>query len=90
MSEPTSDRPTEQLGDWEQGPDSGEQSPQEQFRQISHIAQLMSHDLLDKMRWWERDTLEKPDEEVEKRLDHMRAFLQEFQSAYVKFSEVDF
>ena len=90
MSEPTNDRPTEPRGDWEEGPLSDDPTPQELFLQISHIAQLMSHDLLDKLRWWEQDTRGKSDEEIERRIAHMRAFLQEFQAAYVKFSEVNF
>ena len=52
--------------------ESGERPPQELFRQISQIAILISYDMVDKLRYWEKETLKLPDEEVGKRLEHHR------------------
>jgi hypothetical protein len=90
MTDESQEQPAEQYDEWKQRYDAGEESARDLFRQVSHISQFMSHDLLDKLRWWEQDTLEKSDDEVEKRLEHMSAFLKQLQAAYLHFSEIDF
>ncbi len=90
MDDTPEDRPSRRPAEWNHNVEPGELSTRELFRQISHIAQFMSHDLVDKLRWYEQDSLTKSDEELEERLVHMRAFLKQFQAAYDRFSEVDF
>ena len=65
------------------------ESPREMFRQISHIAQFMSHDMLDKIQWWEKETLKLSDDEIDKRIPHMSTFLEQLKQAYETFSDVD-
>ena len=50
----------------------------------------MSYDLIDKLQYWEKETLKQPDAEIERRIKHVSACLSELQSAYVRFSETDF
>jgi hypothetical protein len=79
----------EELADWKENYQEGEGDPKEQFRQISHIALTMSYDLIDKVRWWEKHTLELTDEEVGKRIPHMAEFLDRLRVAYLEFADVD-
>ena len=46
-------------------------------------------DLVDKLRYWEKETLEMSDEEIEKRLGHLAVFLERLKKAYVDFAETD-
>ena len=75
--------------DWKQRREAGTESPREMFVQISHIAQFMSHDLLDKIQWWEKETLKLSDEEIDERIPHMSVFLEQLRQAYETFSNVD-
>jgi hypothetical protein len=79
----------ENYEDWKQRREAGGESPKEMFRQISHIAQFMSHDLLDKIQWWEKETLKLSEEEVDKRIPQMSVFLEQLKLAYETFSDVD-
>ena len=63
--------------------------PRESFKQVSHIALCMSYDLIDKLRWLEKDTLGQSDEEIAKRIPHMGEFLDRLKTAYLHFSDVD-
>ena len=80
----------EELDEWRRRYAASDEDPREMFTQVSHIALSISYDLIDKLRFWEKETLKLPDEEVEKRLPHMAGFLERLKSAYVKFAEVDF
>ena len=75
--------------DWKQRRETGTESPKEMFRQISHIAQFVTHDLLDKIQWWEKETLKLSEEEIDKRIPHMSVFLEQLRQAYETFSDVD-
>ena len=75
--------------EWKQLYDEDERSPREQFRQVSNIALCMSYDLIDKMRFFEKDTLRLSDAEIAKRVPHMAAFLDHLKDAYLLFSETD-
>jgi len=75
--------------DWKQRREAGGEAPKEMFRQISHIAQFMSHDLLDKIQWWEKETLKLSEEEIDKRIPHMSVFLEQLKLAYETFSDVE-
>ena len=69
--------------------DSRDEDPKEMFKQISHIALYLSYDLIDKLRWWEKETLKLSEAEIEKRLPHMATFLERLKVAYLQFSDVD-
>ena len=84
------DDAVDQLDEWKKRQTEGEQSARELFQDISKIAVLLSYDMIDKLRYWEKETLKLSDEEIDERLKHMSEFLEELKSAYVKFSEVDF
>ena len=75
---------------WKARYEADKRDPREQFEKISHIAVYMSYDLIDKLRWFEKDTLNQSDEEIAKRLPHMTAFLDKLRSAYLHFAETDF
>ncbi|MGD8376677.1 MAG: hypothetical protein PVF68_11100 [Acidobacteriota bacterium] len=70
--------------------EDGERSPRETFQQISHIAISMSFDLIDKLRFFEKETLKLSDEEVKQRTPHLASCLETLRTAYLEFSEVDF
>ena len=64
-------------------------TPAQLFEQMSHIAITLSYDLVDKLRYWEKETLEMSDTEIEQRLGHMAVFLERLKKAYVDFAETD-
>ncbi len=70
--------------------ESEERDPKELFQQVSHIAITMSYDLIDKLRFYEKETLKLSDEEIGQRIPHMVESLTILKNAYVKFAEVDF
>jgi len=94
MEETRGERPlenqSENYDDWKQRYAKGHENPRELFQQVSRIAQYMSYDLIDKLQYWEKETLKQPDAEIERRIKHVSACLSELQSAYVRFSETDF
>jgi hypothetical protein len=89
MSDREDEDSVENYEDWKQRREAGNESPKEMFRQISHIAQFMTHDLLDKIQWWEKESLKLSDEEIDKRIPHMALFLEQLKSAYENFSDVE-
>jgi hypothetical protein len=89
MSDREEEGHVEKYEDWKQRRETGDESPKEMFRQISHIAQFVTHDLLDKIQWWEKETLRLSDEEIDERIPHMAVFLGQLQQAYETFSDVD-
>jgi len=69
--------------------DTIDHTPAQLFEQMSHIAITLSYDLVDKLRYWEKETLEMSDADIEKRLGHMAVFLERLKKAYVDFAETD-
>lgn len=80
----------EEYADWKERLESDKEDPQEMFKQVCHIAMYMSYDLVDKIRWWEKETSQLGVEEVEKRLPHMAAFLDKLKVAYLEFADIEF
>lgn len=76
--------------EWKKRHETGHENPRELFQQVSRIAQYMSYDLIDKLQYWEKETLKLSDDEVERRVRHVSRCLKQLQSAYVQFSETDF
>ena len=94
MEEIRGDRPqenhAENYDDWKKRLEKGQDNPRELFQQVSRIAQYMSYDLIDKLQYWEKQTLKLSDDEIEQRIKHVSRCLSQLQSAYVQFSETDF
>ncbi len=94
MDEIRGDRPQEDhsqnYDEWKRRYAKGHENPRELFQQVSRIAQYMSYDLIDKLQYWEKETLKQPDDEIERRIKHLTICLSQLQGAYVQFSEVDF
>jgi hypothetical protein len=78
-----------EYAEWKDREEAGPQDPRDSFRKISHITLLMSYDLIDKLRFWEKETLTLSDEDVAKRLPHTVALLEKLRKAYLEFAEVD-
>ena len=89
MSDREDDRPVEDLDELKKRYEAGQDSPRELFEQISHIAIYLSYDLIDKLRFWEKETLKLSDEEVDQRIPHLSAFLDRLRTAYDSFTDVD-
>jgi hypothetical protein len=80
----------EKLEEWKKKYEAGDESAKELFRQVSNISLLVAYDLVDKIRWWEKETLKLDEDQVAERLPHMTEVLDQLKVAYVTFSEIDF
>lgn len=89
MTDRDDDRPGENLDELKRRYEAGQDSPRELFEQISHIAIYLSYDLIDKLRFWEKETLKLSDEEIDRRIPHLSAFLDRLRTAYESFADVD-
>ena len=70
-------------------PDPEELSPKDLFQQVSNIALCMSYDLVDKIRFWEKESLTLSEEDVKKRIPHIAKCLQRLKVAYLEFSDTE-
>jgi len=77
----------QQADEWQERYESDTEDPRQLFQQVSSIAVVMSYDLIDKLRWWEKEVLKLPDEEIAKRIPTMATFLDRLRVAYVEFSD---
>ena len=89
MADREDENSVEQYDEWKERYESGEDAARELFRQISHIAVCLSYDLIDKLRYWEKESMKLSDDEIGERLPHMAAFLEQLKAAYVDFADVD-
>jgi hypothetical protein len=87
-NDPQQKPPAEQLADLKTTDE--ELSPKERFEKTSHIGLLMAYDLIDKLRYWEKETLKLPDEEVPVRLEHLVKSVDRLRDAYLTFADLDF
>lgn len=78
-----------EYAEWKKSEEGEPQNPRDSFRKVSNIALLMSYDLIDKLRWWEKETLALPDEEVAKRIPHTVTLLEKLRTVYLDFADVD-
>jgi hypothetical protein len=81
--------PFEEYAEWKKGRGGPGEPPRERFRKLSHISVCMTYDLIDKLRWYEKETMKRTDAEIDERIPHMIAFLDRLRTAYLEFSEVD-
>ena len=77
------------LQELENGFEAAAQDPRTMFKQVSNIAVYMAYDLIDKLRWFEKETLKISDDEIRERVPHMAEFLDRLKEAYLEFSDVD-
>ena len=79
----------DQLDELRNSVENAELSARERFQKTSHIALLLTYDLIDKLRYWEKETLELPDDQVAERLEHLTRSVEQLRVAYLTFSDVD-
>lgn len=84
---PEAQPPMKQLDDLQQSDD--ELTPKQRFERISRIALLLGYDLLDKLRYWEKETAKLSDEQISKRLDPLTASVEKLREAYLAFSDLE-
>jgi len=89
MEEMKNEQAPESYDVWKERLKSGDESAKVLFQQVSKIAQYMSYDLIDKLQYWEKQTLKLSDKEIEERLTHMSTCLSHLQTAYDGFADVD-
>ncbi len=70
--------------------ESSDHTPAQLFEQMSHIAITLSYDLVDKLRYWEKETLKLPDDEIPVRLEHLAKSADQLRDAYLTFADMDF
>ena len=91
MTDKDKDQPKgslEQHDEWKEGQDAEGENPREMLRRISQVALVMSFDLIDKLRWLEKEAANLSDEEVEERVRLMATFTNHLRTAYLEFSDV--
>jgi len=86
--DPEQKPPAEQLEELQASDE--ELSPKELFAKTSHIGLLMAYDLIDKLRYWEKETLKLPDDEVPVRLAHLVKSVDQLRDAYLTFADLEF
>ena len=59
------------------------------MRRTLHIALLMSFDMIDKLRFLEKETQNLPEEEIEERLEQLLESVELLRAAYLGFAEQD-
>ena len=69
--------------------DPEKQTPKELFQQVSNIALCMSFDLIDKIRYWEKESLSLPEQDIQKRIPHIARCLERLKVAYLEFSDTE-
>jgi hypothetical protein len=84
------DTPDEQLDQLSKSAETGELSPKERFRKTSHIGLLMAYDLIDKLRYLEKETMSLPDDQIDERVDRLVGSVEMLRTAYLSFADQDF
>ena len=85
---PDETTPVEQLESLRQADD--ELTPRQRFERMSRIALLLGYDLIDKLRYWEKETAKLSDDQIAKRLDELAGSVEKLREAYLAFSELEF
>lgn len=81
--------PIEQHDHLKESADRGELAPKEHFRRVANVGALLAYDLVDKLRYWEKETLALPEDEVAERLDHLVGSVEQLRAAYLAFADLD-
>ena len=58
--------PLSEYANWKERSEGEEQTqdPKELFKQVTHVSLCISYDMIDKIRFWEKETLKLSDEEI--------------------------
>ena len=83
------DRARERMGEAEEWKTRSlePQDPRELLRQVTQIGICMSYDLIDKLRYWEKQAQELPEEELPDQIGQMSDFLEKLKAAYLHFAD---
>lgn len=85
---PDEQPPMEQLDDLQRRSEG--LTPKQRFERNSRIAVLLGYDLIDKLRYWEKETGKLSDAQIAERLDPLTAAVQKLREAYLAFSDLEF
>jgi hypothetical protein len=89
MSDENERDSVEQFEEWKRSYEAGQVEPKETYQRVSSIALLLMYDLIDKLRYWEKETLELPDDQIVERVEHLTATVDRLRRAYLDFGEVE-
>ena len=67
----------------------GDLTPKVRFKRISNIALLMAYDMIDKLRYWEKESLRLPEDEIAKRTKQLAESVEQLREAYLAFSDLE-
>jgi hypothetical protein len=84
---PDGQPPMEQLDELQEHED--ELTPKQRFERITRIALLLGYDLMDKLRYWEKETSKLSDKQIAKRLPPLTASVEKLREAYLSFSDLE-
>jgi hypothetical protein len=70
--------------------ESDDLTPRQRFERISKIALLLGFDLIDKLRYWEKETSKLSDEQIASRLEPLADAVERLREAYLAFSDLEF
>lgn len=85
--DPASETPIEQLDGFSEA--GADLSAKDRCQRISNIAVLLAYDLVDKLRFWQKETLKLPDEEVAKRTEQLADSVERLREAYLSFADLE-
>ena len=83
----------QEANEWKErydGEEGDAENPRELFKQVSHISLYLAYDMIDKLRFWERETIKLSDEEIATRLDHLISSVEQLRVAYLDFADLEF
>lgn len=90
MTKPTNGDPNEKYEAWKRGEDAGHLSAEERLKATVNIAVLLSYDLIDKLRFLEKEAAGKPAAEIEAHREQTARLLGQLRAAYLSFADEGF
>ena len=79
--------PIEQLDEFSEA--GADLSAKDRCQRISNIAVLLAYDLVDKLRFWQKETLKLPDDEIAKRTEQLADSVERLREAYLAFADLE-
>ncbi len=68
--------------------DGGENTAKGMFQKNSKVAVLMCYDMIDKLRYWEKETLDLPGDQIGERSEQLVGFVEQLRAAYLDLPEL--
>ncbi len=68
--------------------DEGEITAKGMFQKNSKVAVLMCYDMIDKLRYWEKETLELQEDQIGERSEQLVGFVEQLRAAYLDLPEL--